>query len=109
VKHRDQRCETVAFVTLVALMCDVAAAIRRGRLIDIKDFIISRRHHHLIVARAGRPGLQDDGSHLLAVRVGLDQLEKIITLFDRLTFVEAVNAVAVGVGEPTRDAVGGNS
>ena len=28
---------------------------------------------------------------------------------DRLAFVEAVNAVAVGVGEPTRDAIGGNS
>src|SRR3984885_7835845 len=52
-------------------------------------------------------------ARLFAVRVGLDQLEKIIALFvkalDRLAFVEAVNAVAVGVGEPTRDAIGGNS
>ena len=53
------------------------------------------------------------GSRLFAVRVGLDQLEKIIALLvkalDRLAFVKAVNAVAVGVGEPTRDAIGGNS
>src|ERR1700691_3552399 len=50
---------------------------------------------------------------LFAVRVGLNQLEKIIALLvkalDRLAFVEAVNAVAVGVGESTRDAIGGNS
>src|SRR5882672_5422924 len=53
------------------------------------------------------------GSRLFAIRVGMDQLEKIIALLvkalDRLAFVEAVNAVAVGVGEPTRDAIGGNS
>src|ERR1700731_343091 len=47
------------------------------------------------------------------IRVGLNQLEEIITLLvetlDRLAFVEAVNAVAVGIGEPARDAIGGNS
>jgi hypothetical protein len=57
--------------------------------------------------------LKQRPDRLFAVRVGLNQLEKIIALFvkalDRLAFVEAVNAVAVGVGEPTRDAIGGNS
>jgi hypothetical protein len=70
---------------------------------------------YVLWIRAPKPGeaRRPCGSRLFAVRVGQDQVEKIIALFvkalNRLAFVEAVNAVAVGVGEPTRDAIGGNS